>query len=76
MKQNITLSVDVELLREAKLLAAQRNTSVSRLLADELEAKLRKTHEYGQAKLKALALMSDKMDLGGLPLSREQLHER
>jgi Family of unknown function (DUF6364) len=76
MKQNITLSLDTRLLGKAKVLAAKRNTSVSRLLADELEAKIKRTESYERARRAALALMEDGIPLGGRPLSREQLHER
>lgn len=76
MKQNITLSLDVGLLREAKVLAARRNTSVSRLLADELAEHIHRDHAYERAKRAALSLMKEGLPLGGKPLSREELHER
>ena len=37
MRQNITVAIEQDLLRRARVLAAERGTSVSRLLADELE---------------------------------------
>jgi Family of unknown function (DUF6364) len=76
MKQNITLSLDTRLLGKAKVLAAKRNTSVSRLLAEELEAKIKRTESYERARRSALALMEEGIPLGGRLLSREQLHER
>ena len=36
MKQNITLSLEKDLLRKARILAAKKSTSISRLIADEL----------------------------------------
>ena len=41
-RANVTLSIDKDLLREARILAAQEGTSVSRLLADRLEALIRR----------------------------------
>ncbi len=76
MKQNITLSLDIKLLRAAKVLAAQRNTSVSRLLAEELEAKVSRQSDYERCRQAALALMKEGMPLGGTPLSRDELHDR
>jgi hypothetical protein len=76
MKQNITLSLDTRLLREAKVLAAQRNTSVSRLLAEELEARVSRQSDYERSRRAALALMKEGMPLGGAPLARDALHER
>lgn len=37
MKQNITLSLDQEVIRKSKILAAGKETSISRLLADSIE---------------------------------------
>ena len=76
MKQNITLSLDVSLIRAAKVLAAKRNTSISRLLADELEGQVRRDHAYERSRRAALKLMEEGLPLGGKPLAREQLHER
>ncbi|MBI4754034.1 MAG: hypothetical protein HY778_01110 [Betaproteobacteria bacterium] len=76
MKQNITLAVDSELLREAKVLAARRNTSISRMLAEDLEELVRHERAYRESMLKALALMEEGLPLGGRPLTREQAHER
>jgi hypothetical protein len=36
MKQNITLSIDKELIKNARVLAAQRQTSVSRMLSERV----------------------------------------
>jgi len=76
MKQNITLSLDVSLIRAAKVLAAQRNTSISRLLAEELEDHIRRDQSYERSRRAALKLMEEGLPLGGQPLTREQLHER
>jgi hypothetical protein len=37
MKKNITLKLDAEILKEARVLAAEQGISFSRLLADKLE---------------------------------------
>ncbi len=36
MKENITLALEKDLLRQLRVIAAQRATSVSRMLSDEL----------------------------------------
>ena len=77
MKSNVTLKIDTELLREAKILAAQRNTSVSRLLADQLELLVRRDKAYDVAKRRALARREKGFNLDGVPpKSREERHER
>jgi hypothetical protein len=37
MKQNVTLSLDKEVLRKCRILAARKDTFISRLLADSIE---------------------------------------
>lgn len=77
MKTNITLKLDADLVREAKVLAAHRGTSVSSLLASELEALVRRKKAYDAAKRRALARLKKSFDLGwSPPRSRQILHER
>ncbi len=47
MKQNITLSLEKELLQQVKILAAQKSTSISALLTAELERLVKKDDAYG-----------------------------
>ncbi|HEV2492839.1 MAG TPA: hypothetical protein VG204_07165 [Terriglobia bacterium] len=77
MKQNITLAIDRRLLKRARALAAQRHTSISGLLAAELERLVNNEQEYQQAKARALARLDSGFHLGGgnVP-SREKLHDR
>jgi hypothetical protein len=77
MKTNITLKIDVNLLREVKVLAASQGTSVSRLVADQLEHLIRHEKAYDKAKRRALARLRRGFDLEwSPPTSREELHER
>ncbi len=74
---NITLKVDDVLLQEAKILAARRGTSVSRLVADKLEELVRGDMEYEAARRRALNRLARVSDLGWTPpASRDELHER
>lgn len=77
MKKNLTLQLDANLVREAKVLAAGRGTSVSRLLADKLEELVRRDKTYDAAKRRALARLERGFDLGWKrPASRDELHDR
>ena len=76
MKQNITLSLDRTILQKLKILAAQRNTSVSGMLTDELNQLIQKDEHYQRSKLAALQAIEQGYHLGGQPLSRDELHER
>jgi len=77
MKANITLRLDAELIREARILAAQRGTSVSRMLAERLEELVRREKDYVAAQRRALARLEAGYDLGwSPPASRDELHDR
>ena len=77
MKQNITLSIDKELIKNARVLAAQRQTSISRMLGEELQKLIEDSKEYDSAKNQALNYIAKGFHLGGkITGSREDLHER
>ncbi len=77
MKQNITLSIDKELIRRARVLAAQRQTSVSRMLSEELQKLVEDFNQYELAKKQALNYINRGFHLGGkITASRKELHER
>ena len=76
-KQNITLSLDKDLIRQARLLSARKSTSISKLLSEELERLVRDDEQYEQAKRRALAAMKRGFDMGGrITATRDQLHDR
>ena len=76
MKQNITLSVDTDLLRSARILAAERDISVSKLLAEELERLVRDNQARQRARQQAMAALERGYHLGGGRIERDALHER
>lgn len=77
MKQNITLSIEKDLLQKGKIIAAQKDTSISKMLGDILKEMTEKEHEYEAAKRKALQHLKKGFHLGGsVHWSREELHER
>ena len=76
MKQNITVSLDEKTLKSARQLAAKRNLSVSRLLAEELAEQVSENRRYRQARRQALAWLDKGFDFGGKYLTRDEAHER
>ena len=77
MKQNITISLDRELIRQARVVAAQRGTSVSKLLAAELARTVEEASAYDRARRQALSTLDKGFHMRGQPLaSRDDLHER
>lgn len=76
MKQNITLSLDKELIRQIKILAAQKSTSISALLTEELKELCEKNDAYEQAKQRALKSLKQGYAIGGNYFTREEMYDR
>lgn len=76
-KQNVTISLDRETVHKAKIVAARRSTSISGLLARQIEILVGEEEAYERAERQALALLKEGLHLGGeIRVSRDQLHER
>jgi predicted transcriptional regulator len=77
MKTNVTLKLDSDLLREARILAAEEGRSISALLTERLDAMVRERKAFDQARRRALARLRVGLDLRWTPpKSRDELHER
>ena len=77
MKRNVTLKLDAELLKHARVLAAEQGSSMSRMLAEKLEEVVRERGGYDRARKRALTRLRVGMDLGWTrPASRDELHAR
>ena len=76
-KQNLTISLDRQTIRKAKILAARRSTSISGLLAHQVEILVGEEEAYERAARQAMALLDQGFHLSGrIRASREELHER
>jgi hypothetical protein len=76
-KQNVTISLSRQILKKAKILAARRETSISGLLAQEIESLVGEEDAYERAERQALALLDKGFHLGGvIRATRDELHER
>jgi len=77
--QNITLSIPKPVLRKVKILAVERQTSVSALLTGLLEEIVEREDAYAAARERALARLTRPVNLGTrgrVTWTRESLHER
>src|SRR5580765_7171122 len=75
--RNITLALDEETLREARVLAAERGLSVSAFLRRELAGLVERQRRYAKAREAATARLRRGHSLGGGRMSsREELHDR
>jgi hypothetical protein len=76
-KQNVTVSLTRQTLRKAKILAARRGSSISGLLAEQIEILVGEEEAYERAERQAVALLDQGFHLGGvIRASRDEWHER
>ena len=78
-RQNVTLSLPKSLLKKAKVAAVKKEKSLSQLLIEALEEKVREDIDYKKAKERQFKLLNTGFDLGTkgrITISREELHAR
>jgi len=74
---NITIKIESELARDARVLAAKRGTSLSRMVAEQLTVLVQEDQVYAAARLRALRTLKRGLDLDWeKPLERSELHDR
>lgn len=78
-RQNLTISLPRSLLRKAKVFAARKEKSLSELLREALEERIREETGYERARQRQVRLLRTGYDLGTkgrIATSREELHAR
>jgi hypothetical protein len=76
-KQNLTVTLDRQIIQKAKVVAAKRATSISALVARQIEILVGEEEAYERSERDARTLLTDGFHLGGdKHVSREELHER
>ena len=73
--RNITLTLEEEVARWARIEAAKEDVSVSRFLAGILKQRMAAQDDYAKAMRRALA-RKPFLKTGGRYLSREEVHDR
>lgn len=72
---NLTITADEKTLRWARIRAAERNTSVARLVGELLKEHMQEEREYESAKRRFLGTKARVLSQGAYP-SRDELHDR
>lgn len=78
-RQNITLSIDKDILQKVKILAAKQGTSVSALMKNLLEDIVAREEGYQTASKNHMRLLQEEFDLGtngSIDWLRDELHAR
>jgi hypothetical protein len=73
--RNVTVTLEEDVARWARVYAAQRDLSLSRVLADMLKERMAEEDKYEKAMRRALARKPFLKSDGRYP-SREELHDR
>ncbi len=77
IKVNVTLKVGKDVLRKMRILAAEKDTSISGLVIDLINEQSTQSGNYEASMKRAIALMNSGIELNWeKPLSRDELHER
>lgn len=75
--QNLTVRLSRHTIHKARVLAAKRSTSISSLVAEQIEQLSNLDEDYEKAKAEAFALMDKGFHLGGVhKLDRDSIHDR
>ena len=73
---NVTIKIDdQELVRKAKVLAAENGTSLSAMVRRFLEDMVRRNDEYERARRQAVRNMGRGVRMGGKPLERDEVYD-
>ncbi len=75
-RRNLTVQLEEDVIRRAKVLAARRGTSMSGLVARELEELVAQDARHEEAWRRARELMARSAPRGGRTWRRDELHER
>ena len=73
-KTNLTLQLDADVIRRARVVAAKRGTSVSALVAQELNHVVAQDERYEQARRRAVELMAKAKPRGGRIWTRDDVY--
>jgi uncharacterized protein GlcG (DUF336 family) len=75
-KSNLTIHLDAEMIRRARVVAAKRGTSVSAMVARELGELVEEDTRYEAAQARAEELLRKARTRGGRSWQRADLHDR
>jgi len=73
-KTNLTIQLDDAVIRRARIVAAKRGTSVSALVARELDHLSEREDHYEDARRRAIELMSTAAARGGRTWTRDDIY--
>ncbi|MBF0103966.1 MAG: hypothetical protein HQM16_01455 [Deltaproteobacteria bacterium] len=76
MAKNITLRLEESILQAAKKMAFQYDVSLSQWVARLITKTINQKNDFKSARKRALKNLEKGFNLGGAPLTRDQVYER
>jgi hypothetical protein len=73
-KANLTVQLDTEVIRRARVVAAKRGTSLSTLVARELGLLVERDERYEDARRRALEVLAKTRRRGGRTSTRDDIY--
>lgn len=75
-RSNLTLQLDADVIRRARIVAAKRGTSISALAAIQLIELVDQDERVEQARERGRAILEKAVSRGGRSWTRDELHDR
>lgn len=75
-RTNLTLQLDADVIRRARIVAAKCGTSVSALAAQRLTELVDEDERFEQARARAEAILAKAVPRGGRSWTRDELYDR
>jgi hypothetical protein len=75
-RTNLTLHLDADVIRRARIVAAKRGTSVSALAAKQLAELVDEDERFERARARAEAVLAKSVPRGGRSWTRDDLYDR
>lgn len=75
-RTNLTLQLDSDVIRRARVVAAKRGTSISALAATQLASLVDADERYEDARDRAMAILERAASRGSGSWTRDELHDR
>ena len=73
-RRNLTVHLDVDVIRRARVVAAKRGTSISAMVARELDDLVAREDRYEEARDRALELMASAKPRGARAWTRDDIY--
>jgi hypothetical protein len=75
MKRNVTLTLEITLIRKLRHLLVEKDLSLSAWIAEKIEKLAAEDERFAQSKSKAQKRLEEGFHLGGSPIRRKDLYE-